>query len=104
MNHKKLKAKSIFILLSKKWQFHKRIYISYDGDEAGKEDAKKLSSLMKKIGEYYNREVRTIISDMNTPLGKTVGNSLEVIEAMDILKGKKGQLRDLCINVSSKIY
>lgn len=54
-----------------------------------KEDAKKLSSLMIKIGEVYHREVRTIISDMNVPLGKCIGNSLEVLEAIDVLKGEE---------------
>jgi pyrimidine-nucleoside phosphorylase len=70
-----------------------------------KEDAKKLSSLMKKIGEYYNREVRTIISDMNTPLGKTVGNSLEVIEAMDVLRGKEkyNSFVELCLELASNM-
>ena len=52
-----------------------------------KEDAKKLSDLMIKIGDYYHKEVRTIISDMNTPLGYAIGNSLEVLEAIDVLKG-----------------
>ena len=54
-----------------------------------KEDAKKLSELMIKIGEVYHKEVRTVISDMNTPLGKTIGNSLEVLEAIDVLKGRE---------------
>ena len=66
-------------------------------------DAKKLAELMKEIGEYYHREVVYEITDMNTPLGDNIGNSLEVIEAMDILNGKKGHLRDLCIDVSAKM-
>ena len=70
-----------------------------------KEDAKKLSSLMKKIGSFYNREVHTIISDMNAPLGYAVGNSLEVLEAIDVLKGKdKGNhCVDLCLELASNI-
>ena len=67
------------------------------------DDAKHLADLMTKIGEFYHREVVCEITDMNTPLGDNIGNSLEVIEAMDILKGKKGHLRDLCIEVSSKM-
>ena len=55
---------------------------------SNREDAKKLSELMIKIGEVYHREVRTIISDMNTPLGYKVGNSLEVIEAVEVLRRK----------------
>lgn len=68
-----------------------------------KKDANKLSQLMIKIGGFYNREVRTIISDMDVPLGHAIGNSLEVIEAMDILRGKErnSNLVDLCIELSS---
>lgn len=68
-------------------------------------DAKKLSDLMIRIGDFYDREVRTIISDMNTPLGKTIGNSLEVLEAMDVLKGKEkdNSFVDLCIKLASNM-
>lgn len=51
-------------------------------------DAEKLSSIMVKIGEKYNREVRYIISDMSEPLGVYVGNSLEVIDAIKVLKNE----------------
>ncbi len=70
-----------------------------------KKDANKLSSLMKKIGSFYNREVRTIISDMNAPLGRCIGNSLEVLEAIDLLKGKikTGNLYNLCIDLASEM-
>lgn len=70
-----------------------------------KKDAMKLSELAKKIGKFYNREVRTIISDMNVPLGHAVGNSLEVIEAIDILRGKeeKNNLVDLCIELAGEM-
>ena len=52
------------------------------------EDAKKLASLMVKIGELANRETVCVLTDMNQPLGYAVGNILEVIEAVDVLKGK----------------
>ena len=70
-----------------------------------KEDAEKLSELMIKIGEVYNREVRTIISDMNTPLGNSIGNSLEVLEAIDVLKGKEidNNFYHLCIELASNM-
>lgn len=70
-----------------------------------KEDAKKLSDLMIKIGKIYDREVRCIISDMNTPLGYSVGNSLEVLEAIDVLKGKEdsNNFYDLCVDISSEM-
>ena len=70
-----------------------------------KTEAKELSDLMVKIGEIYDREVRCVITDMNTPLGYSVGNSLEVLEAMDVLKGKEtdNNFVKLCIDVSSEI-
>ena len=52
------------------------------------EDAKKLASLMVKIGELANRKTVCVLTDMNQPLGYAVGNILEVIEAVDVLKGK----------------
>ena len=70
-----------------------------------KEDAKKLSDLMIKIGEFYGREVRTIISDMNVPLGTSIGNALEVKEAIDVLRGKEtdNNLTELCIELSTEM-
>ncbi len=68
-----------------------------------KEDANKLSELMIKIGNFYGREVRTMITNMDNPLGDSIGNSIEVEEAMDILNGKKGMLTDLCIELASEM-
>ncbi len=69
------------------------------------EEAEKLSELMIKIGKVYHREVRTIISDMNAPLGYAVGNSLEVKEAISVLKGeeKDNSLVDLCVLLASEM-
>ncbi|MBR3661233.1 MAG: thymidine phosphorylase [Bacilli bacterium] len=67
------------------------------------EDALELKNIMERIGEHYNRETICEISDMNIPLGNNIGNSLEVIEAMDILKGKTGSLRDLSIKISTEM-
>ena len=69
------------------------------------EEAKELSRLMKNIGKIYNREVRTIISDMNVPLGRCIGNSLEVEEAISILQNKEkdNNLYDLCIELSTEM-
>ena len=69
-----------------------------------KEDAERLSSLLIKIGTYYQKEVRTVISDMNRPLGHNIGNKLEVMEALDVLKGNtKGNLLDLSLTLASKM-
>ena len=51
------------------------------------DDALELAREMVKIGKICERNVSAVISDMNTPLGKNIGNSLEVIEAVDVLKG-----------------
>ena len=68
------------------------------------EDAKRLESLLIKIGTYYQKEVRTVISNMDRPLGHNIGNKLEVLEALDVLKGKeKGKLLDLSLELASKM-
>lgn len=51
------------------------------------EDATTLGELMVDIGTKAERKTVAVISDMNQPLGKAVGNSLEVIEAIETLKG-----------------
>ncbi len=51
------------------------------------EDAKALAEEMVKIGKNNGRNMAAIITDMNTPLGKNIGNSLEVIEAIEVLSG-----------------
>ncbi len=52
-----------------------------------KEDAQKLVEQMVRIGNLANREVRCVLTPMDEPLGYSVGNSLEVIEAINFLKG-----------------
>ena len=65
-------------------------------------DAKRLSKLMIDIGKHNNMEVICILTNMDIPLGNNIGNSLEVEEAIEILKdNKQGTLRDLCIELSS---
>ena len=70
-----------------------------------REDANKLSELMIKIGNNYGREVHTIISDMNVPLGRAIGNRIEVLEAIDVLtnKEKDTNLVNLCIELASEM-
>lgn len=65
-------------------------------------DAVKLSELMVSVGKNAGKKCMAVITDMGIPLGKAVGNSLEVIEAVNILKGKeKGRLYDLCMELSA---
>lgn len=49
--------------------------------------AKELANMMIKIGRLAGREVRCVITNMDEPVGKAIGNSLEVIEAVKALKG-----------------
>ena len=66
------------------------------------EDARRLSNLMIDIGKHNGMEVICILTNMDVPLGNNIGNSLEVSEAIQILKEhKQGDLRDLCVELST---
>ncbi len=53
------------------------------------EDAEKLSQIMVETGKRLGRNISAVISSMNEPLGRAVGNSIEIIEVMEFLKGNK---------------
>jgi len=66
------------------------------------EEARKLANLMTDIGKLAGREVVALLSDMNQPLGYAVGNSLEVIEAIETLNGGgPDDFREHCLHVSA---
>lgn len=52
------------------------------------DDALDLSKRMIEVGKQYNRKIAVMITDMNKPLGKAIGNAIEVKEAWDTLNGK----------------
>ena len=52
------------------------------------EDAIALARIMVEVGQGVGRQVRAVISDMNQPLGRAVGNALETAEAMEALRGR----------------
>jgi pyrimidine-nucleoside phosphorylase len=68
------------------------------------DEARALSNLMISIGNLAGRQVVTLLSDMNQPLGAAVGNALEVVEAIDTLHGG-GPLdfREHCLHVSAQM-
>ena len=64
--------------------------------------AKELGSLMVDIGKKYNKDVACVLTNMNEPLGFAVGNSLEVIESIETLKGNGPEdLNELIIKLGS---
>ena len=68
------------------------------------DDAKALAAAMVKIGKSFNKDTRAVITDMNQPLGNAIGNSLEVIEAIETLKGNGPKdLEELCLTLGSII-
>lgn len=65
-------------------------------------DAKKLAHLMVKIGQKNNKKTACVLTNMDEPLGYAVGNSLEVIEAINTLKGNGPEdLTNLVIKLAS---
>ena len=68
------------------------------------DDAKKLAQKMVSIGKLCNRNITALITDMDVPLGNAIGNSIEVMEAIDVLKGNgPSDLRKICVNLSSEM-
>jgi pyrimidine-nucleoside phosphorylase len=68
------------------------------------EDAKELAESMVKIGAEMDRNVTAVISNMNQPLGEMIGNSLEIIESFDILKGKGPKdIKDLTYKLGAEM-
>lgn len=63
-----------------------------------------LAQNMVNIGKSANKKILAVITDMDIPLGKAIGNNLEVIEAIEVLKGKGPKdLKKICIALSSYI-
>lgn len=69
-----------------------------------KEEAVKLSKVMKQIGELTGKETICIITNMNEPLGNAVGNSLEMIETINSLKGNMPEdVKEVVLELGSYI-
>ena len=66
------------------------------------ENAERLAKQMIQIGKLANKEVKCVLTKMDEPLGYSVGNSLEVIEAINFLKGDMQEdLREVVLELGS---
>ncbi len=66
------------------------------------EMGEELAKTMVNIGKYFKKDTRAILTDMDEPLGLAVGNNLEVIEAINTLKGNGPKdLTELCIKAGA---
>ncbi len=65
------------------------------------EDAAFLAELMVETGERMGKQVVALITDMDQPLGCMIGNALEVVEVVDVLRGEGPEdLRQLCLELA----
>lgn len=68
------------------------------------DSARKLAEIMVNIGKKAGRDVTAVISDMNEPLGRFVGNALEVQEAVEVLRGGgEERLRELSVRLAAEM-
>ncbi len=68
------------------------------------EQSLELATLMVQIGRNAGKRMCALLTDMDSPLGNTVGNSLEVIEAIDTLRGQgPGDLTELSVALAAEM-
>ncbi len=64
-------------------------------------DAAFLAELMVETGERMGKQVVALITDMDQPLGNMIGNALEVVECLEVLRGAGPEdLRELCLELA----
>jgi len=69
------------------------------------EDAANLADLLVETGTRMGKRVVALITDMDQPLGRAVGNALEVIEVLEVLDGRgPADLRDLCLELAAWMF
>lgn len=65
------------------------------------DDAEALAKALKETGELCGLGIRLAITDMSQPLGRAVGNALEVVEALEVLNGNlNGRFPKLCLDLA----
>ena len=68
------------------------------------EDARELATWMVDIGRGNGKDMTAVISDMEQPLGRAVGNALEVLEAVDVLSGRGPEdIRELSLRLAAEM-
>ncbi len=68
------------------------------------EKARELAKVMISIGEKFHKNVIVFLTEMNYPLGLSVGNGVEVIEAVEVLRGNgEKRLKNYCFNLCAEI-
>ncbi len=68
------------------------------------ERSRQLAQTMVDIGKLAGKRMRALITDMDAPLGNAIGNSLEVVEAIQTLQGKgPADLTELCVALAAHI-
>jgi pyrimidine-nucleoside phosphorylase len=68
------------------------------------DEARELAELMMDIGRLAGRKTVALLSDMNQPLGGAVGNALEMVEAIDMLRGgSPADYREHCYHVAAHV-
>ena len=69
------------------------------------DDAAYLAELMVETGERMGKKMAALITDMDQPLGRYVGNALEVVECVKVLRGEGPKdLRDLCLELAAWMF
>jgi pyrimidine-nucleoside phosphorylase len=67
-------------------------------------DARHLAELCVGIGEHAGRRTAALITDMSQPLGAWVGNAVEIVEAVEVLRGERtGRFADLCLELTGRL-
>ena len=66
-------------------------------------DGRALAQAMVEIGKACGRNVAALITNMDIPLGTHIGNALEVQEAVEVLSGKPGDLREICAELAAQM-
>ncbi len=69
-----------------------------------REDARALAEEMVRIGQGVGKKTVALITDMDLPLGRKIGNALEVIEACEVLRGKgEKRITELCLELAANM-